>query len=745
MPAEKSRRNFLIVVGTLVTVLAVVNFSQMSLNMPFLLPAGSETTILLFVLSVLLSLAFIVFAFMLSRNVLKLYIERRARVLGSKFKFKLVAGALALSLLPVMFLFYSSYVLMNRTMDKWFKLPFDQIIKDTRDIVDYLSNYASQKTEADAQSAAAVLLRSSPRLLPDIDEQSIARAAKLHGVDYLVWIGPEGKPRVRFPAAGADLLALLPPEDQTPSRPVRRVFFADGAEFAFAVVPLRGGAGWLMAGNRLPPGLSDRMVAMQRQAGTYEELKGAHKNLRRILVVALALVTVIILFITTWMALFLSKQVTVPIQSLAAATLEVSQGRFDHRVETRAVDELAVLVERFNQMTEQLAAQRQQLESANRGLEAANVQLDQRTRFTEAILESIPTGVISLSPRREILRINAAVERLLGTERARAARELSDLFAAEELRQLDHLLRRSVRVGTVTSQFELAAQGQARTVAITAASLPHPLSPGGRFQNLGYILVIEDLSDVIHAQQEAAWREVAKRIAHEIKNPLTPIALSAERIRRHLERSSGSAAGALPGDSLQVVDECATLIEREVATLENLVNEFSQLARFPKVQPIVCNLNGVVENALAVFNGRLGEIAFRLDLCPSLPQVQVDPDQFKRVIVNLVDNAAEAMENSIVKELRVSTSDLRGEAVELCVADTGPGIDAEIKEKLFLPYFSTKERGTGLGLAIVSRIVNEHHGSIRVEENQPVGARFIVELPAAQAADQRGDTVAAQA
>jgi hypothetical protein len=266
-------------------------------------------------------------------------------------------------------------------------------------------------------------------------------------------------------------------------------------------------------------------------------------------------------------------------------------------------------------------------------------------------------------------------------------------------------------------------------VAVTVASLdpPSPASDGQR-ERMGYVVVFEDLTDLLRAQKQTAWREVARRIAHEIKNPLTPIALSAERIRRHLERGSPPDAA-----SLNVIRNCSETIGSSVETVRTLVDEFSALARFPASQPQPSDINGIVNQALVMFDGRLDGIRVQRFLALDLPPVQADPDAMKRAIANLVDNAAEAMQNSLLKEIHISTT-LVGErdSVEIVVADTGHGVTSAVKEKLFLPYFSTKKRGTGLGLAIVSRIVEDHHGSIRVEENSPVGTRFIVELPVAQ-------------
>jgi nitrogen fixation/metabolism regulation signal transduction histidine kinase len=256
-------------------------------------------------------------------------------------------------------------------------------------------------------------------------------------------------------------------------------------------------------------------------------------------------------------------------------------------------------------------------------------------------------------------------------------------------------------------------------VAVTAATLRHD---GDRS---GYVIVFEDLSDLLKAQKQAAWREVARRVAHEIKNPLTPIALSAERIQRHLERATPADAAAAA-----VVRNCAATIAGAVETVRSLVDEFSTLARFPVAKPQPADINEIIENALSMFNGRLDGIQLQKSLAPDLPKVMADNEAIKRAVANLVDNAAEASEDSMLREIEISTALVASrDAVEITVADTGHGVTRELKEKLFLPYFSTKKRGTGLGLAIVSRIVEDHHGSIRVEENQPIGARFIVELP----------------
>jgi hypothetical protein len=343
----------------------------------------------------------------------------------------------------------------------------------------------------------------------------------------------------------------------------------------------------------------------------------------------------------------------------------------------------------------------------------------------ETILESIPTGVLSLDAARCVTHANHALLRMFHPEgyadpqqMLRGAR-LAEVFPPEVLQDLEPLLRRADRMGMTTSQMEMSLPRASVNVAATVATLRHQGEPSG------YVIVFEDLSDLLKAQKQAAWREVARRVAHEIKNPLTPIALSAERIQRHLARPA-------PGDpaSLAIIRSCAQTIASAVETVRQLVDEFSTLARFPASNPRPGDINDVIEGALSLFHGRLDGITLHRSLAPDLPKVMADAEAIKRAIANLVDNAAEALQDSLVREIQISTSLVASrDAVEIVIADTGHGVTRELKEKLFLPYFSTRKRGTGLGLAIVSQVIEEHHGSIRVEENQPVGARFIVELP----------------
>jgi nitrogen fixation/metabolism regulation signal transduction histidine kinase len=484
-----------------------------------------------------------------------------------------------------------------------------------------------------------------------------------------------------------------------------------------------GQSGRILVGLPLPANFSTTLSQVQESERQFFQLSRKDKLLRQTYMGVLLLLTVLVLFASTWFALFLSKFVTRPVAALAAATEEISRGRFDYRIDMTAGDELGKLVQSFNRMAEELEVNRGKLEASSQSLAEANAALEQRRRQMEIILESIPTGVLSLNAERVVTRTNTSLNRIFRSPQSPfvIGSSLTECFPPETVGDLAPMLRKADRMSSVTSQMEIEWNHQHLDLAVTVASLHDER------HRLGYVLVFEDLSDLLRAQKQAAWREVARRVAHEIKNPLTPIALSAERIRRHLER------GHAPDEqSLAIVRGCALTIGSAVETVRTLVDEFSTLARFPSSQPQPADMNAIIVNALSLFDGRLDGITVRTDLAHDLPKVMADSEAMKRALANLVDNAAEAMRDTLLREIYISSALAENrDSIEVVVADTGHGVTQELKEKLFLPYFSTKKRGTGLGLAIVSRIIEDHHGTIRVEENSPVGARFILELPTA--------------
>jgi len=723
-----SRKKVIVLLAIGIFVLFGILLSQSSFDLPFLNPDTNQQLLFFAALSAVIFLLFVALTFVLARNLLKLFAERRLGVLGSKFRTRLVVGGLLLSFLPVIMMFFFAYGLMNRSIDKWFSRPVEEVREDTAAMASLLSRYLAQNARAEAESIAA--LPETQRAFAGHSFSTVISEFRRHEPTlqggFAVAI-EDGNAQASFaaPAPWPLLKAKIPLERLTPENTVHLNWEQTDYIVGSASVSNRG---LILVAMPLPQKLSATVKALEASQRRYLDLTRERKVVRRTYMGLLLLLTVLVLFSTTWLALYLAKLVTRPMVALAEATQEISRGRLDYRVEVSAADEIGDLVRSFNRMAEELETSRRQIEASSHDLGAANIALEQRRRHIETILESIPTGVLSLDASRRITHVNHALLLMFNASGSESASPkvaigaaLRDVFPQEVLEDLEPLMRRADRMGTTTTKLEMALHPSPFNAAVTVATLQH----GG--QGLGYVLVFEDLSDLLKAQKQTAWREVARRVAHEIKNPLTPIALSAERIRRHLDRGSSPDAA-----SLRVLHTCSETIVGAVETLRTLVDEFSTLARFPTAQPAPANINFIVENSLAMFNGRLDSIRVQTFLAVDLPKVMADSEAIKRALANLIDNAAEALHGALVREIQISTSLVTSrDAVEITVADTGHGVTQELKERLFLPYFSTKKRGTGLGLAIVSRIIEDHHGSIRVEENRPVGTRFVVELPVA--------------
>jgi two-component system nitrogen regulation sensor histidine kinase NtrY len=629
----------------------------------------------------------------LFREAAKLYLERQSHREGSRIKTKLVIGAVTLSCLPVFFLVLFNFELFNRNVANWIRLPETRQVEKFKDVAGLLTKEMQDETRAQA-----ALLAAQPEV-----RQVLASGVRTPGFLQRFCKEWELSSASITPAAAGSL--VLDAWGPLPAKP--------------GGIPAVSADAQVMEGDKIlgnvhisaliPVDVAANVEVIRTESKKWEDSYTSWKSFRSFYTLMMALITVIVLCIATWIAFFLAKQISIPITALLDAASEVRKGNLTHRVDVRATDELGSLVRGFNQMTQEL--------------EANARELDRRRRFTEAILESIPTGVISITADGSIKRVNLALSKIFPAQQAELATRLEDLFSREDTAEIKYLMKRARRTGVATRQLELRTENRKLNLAVTVSALEEKLTSG-------FVIVLEDTSELLRAQKSAAWHEVARRVAHEFKNPLTPIGLSAERIGRQLDKLD------LPAGTVRILRECSSIISKSVESVKTLVDEFSQFARFPSAQPVRCDLNELVAEALAIFKDRLDGISLRTNFAPDLPPVSVDREQFQRVVVNLVDNAAEAMQDSLVKNLYVTTQPGAAEMVELVVADSGPGVSPDDKEKLFLPYFSTKNRGTGLGLAIVSHIVAEHNAQIRVEDNQPTGARFIVEIPALLETDQ---------
>jgi PAS domain S-box-containing protein len=727
VPSEGKRRHRWVLRGLAFVLLVGLVFILGSINVPFLQPDEPAEVILLYLFSGLVFLAFVIYGLVLVRYLARLYMEHRRQVLGTKFKTKMVAGALALSLLPVVALFFLSYAMLNRTLDKWFPRPLEIV----RDEAAVLVQHLLRQHEDDAR-VLATQLAEQPALQEALgagDAAALGPTATSFGENEKVaWLAVvDAKDRLLISSAGGasgpgletrldDLLAPRTALARTLSLQVGEDYFSLARVRVES--PAGESLGAVVVAVQLPDTVAAMLVQMDEQSAAYEALKRERKTYRWQALLILLLITVLVLLASTWAALRLSREVTIPIQALAVATEEVSKGNLDHRVVVPARDELGMLVGSFNDMTGRLG------ESLH-NLERAVEELDQRRQWIEAILDSIPTGVITLNSEMEILKANDEACLLLTRREVEGAR-LSSVLSEDAAAECESLFQQAARAGFASSQVEFRVKNRIAHVAASVSALRRD----GRSE--GYVLVLDDLTDLLKAEKIAAWQEVAQRMAHEIKNPLTPIQLSADRIRRYLDRGAESGT-AEDTRHRELIGQCAALIAQEVQGLKALVNEFSNFARFPIAQPVPTQLNQVVESALALYGDSLNGVRLSSELAPDLPTISGDPALLRRVLVNLIDNAAEAAAEADTKAKQVSVRtrhDAGAGRVELSVADSGRGIPAENKERLFLPFFSTKAKGMGLGLAIVSRIVAEHQGRIRVEDNTPTGTRFVMEFPA---------------
>src|SRR5437660_5143170 len=726
---ESKQRWGLGIGGILLTLLLAVVFTFGSLDVPFH-PKSWREVMVLYAVSSFVTAALLVFLLILGRTTLRLWVERRREQLGARFKTKMVVGAMALPLLPIVFMFIVSYSLINRSLLLWFPKPLEIASEETQKLLNDLGRAQLPRLRGLALEVQSEAQRSGDDFL----QHAFAKGADA------VWIlDQQGKP-IRGGTVCDNqaenrrgTICVEPDVSGHYLRPLQsgmEVWQAGGRNyFAARVQNFHNGkpAGFAVAAYRTSPDVLTRLATIQSQTSEYYQARQDLRALKHQMLLILLFFTVLLLSSVMWVALFLAKQVTVPIQALAEGTREVSSGNFDYQVPEQAQDELGVLVRSFNTMTTQLRDSRSQIDQFTRNLQQAVQELERRRQLMETVLESIPTAVLSLDADARILRTNSAVARIFGPA-APQAETLDDLLGPESSRVVQNLMRRSLRMGVVSREVEMVVAGRVLHAAVTVSSL------GPRRPNSGYVLVVDDLTELLLAQESAAWQEVARRIAHEIKNPLTPIQLSSQRLIRHLQRRTESeTAEPLDPELTRLVEESSHLIEREVGTLAALVNEFSQFVRFPSAKLEPASVNDIVREALEVFSGRLDGIMLSSSLSESLPAIRADAGLLRGVIVNLIDNAAEALESAAVRNIHVTTSfNSESDSVEIAVEDTGQGISPADKDKLFLPHFSTKDRGTGLGLAIASRIVTEHNGLLRVEDNSPVGSRFVLEIPSAE-------------
>ena len=707
-------------------------------NVRFLTPESAGETLGFTALTVIVFLLLLVLLLLLLRNILKIYADPSSSALGARLRTRMVLGAVLIALAPATFMFLFSFELMNRSLDRWFSPNTSELHEDSTRIVMELAQYVGSNARGEAESIVSTgAIDSGAAQLKTV---LAAHRVTLQGGFVLVFdrnrqvltgfeAPPESSPASLVswlqdkPVDGADeptiqlhgpLSASLLTAAQRNDEPVIRIA---GQEYALGMAVTASGKA-AVAALPMPQGLSQTTSRIRDSAAAYWDLFRSRKSIRDTFFLMLLLITTLVFFSSVWLALFLSKQITRPVEALADAMGKIAQGEYECRVSHVATGEMAELVASFNHMAADLEASRRLALSSSAQLSAANVAIEERRRELETVVETIPSGVVTLDGAGCVLQANRAFAALMGrpADMALRGQEIEALLPPECLDEVAAVIRRGQRMGAASIEIEFHAHGRAMHLAVTSARLD--LTRG----QTGTVLVVEDTTELLRAQRQLAWKEVAQRVAHEIKNPLTPIALSAERIGRHLDRAQPDSPG--------VIRKCSEVILGCVGTLRTLVDQFSALAQFPAPQPRACDINQVADEALALFAGRIDGITVRRELEQGLPQVLADHDALRRALANLIDNAAEAMQGSLLRVLTVSSAlSEDGTAAELAISDTGHGLTDEIRERLFLPFYSTKQRGTGLGLSIAAKIVQDHGGTIRAESNQPKGARFLIRLP----------------
>jgi two-component system nitrogen regulation sensor histidine kinase NtrY len=703
-------------------------------------------TFLLWTTTFVVVLAIMILATVLGRNLIKLYFERKSGQLGSGFKTKMVSTFIVLSLLPALLLFILAYLLISRSMGQWFLAAPAQIMEHSRVLAEQYYSEAEQRAKYYAASIAESF--SLPEeLSPDLQaglQTRLQAFRKEYTLSNVQVFDSRGR---RITESGSTISSKA--QDKLKQNLISEAILGrKGFEYArvtpndpinevrWATAPIRDRSGTVI-GAVLTETINPRRAQFRADAvkeayDKYEKLKGEEDKLRSIALLWLALSTLLIIFAFSWFGLYLAKRITVPIQALAQGAAAVAAGNLKYRVECQAFNELGSLVTSFNRMTGDLEENEKRIEAAQQSLRQTNIEQADRRRYIETILQTIAAGVIALDGQYRIRTMNRAATEMLQIQNGTETTMLEDVIPPSACEPIRTLLSKSVVLGTVVRNIDLVFPGKTLHLAATVTPL---VDAAG--QRTGWVIVLDDMTELLRMEKMSAWQEVARRMAHEIKNPLTPIQLSAERIlKRYRKIVPSPPETPAPGQEEfskfdNLLTECIRVIIQEAGSLKNLVDEFSRFARLPEVRLEAADIHRILDNTLNLYDGRIQDVMVRKDYDSDAPKLQLDPEQMKRVFINLLDNALGAMaENPNKKVLHIRTHcNRRQGSIRIEVGDTGRGFPDEYQDSVFLPYFSTRKGGTGLGLAIVRQIVSDHHGNVHAETNTPVGTKIVIDLP----------------
>jgi two-component system nitrogen regulation sensor histidine kinase NtrY len=714
-PEEKRRRNELLIIGIISVLIVILTAVEMKIpQVGGMIPIANNIVIFSLInINIILILLLI---FLVIRNLVKLIFERKRKVLGAKLRTKLVVAFISLSLVPTVLLFFVAAGFITNSVEHWFKAQVEQSLQGSLEVVqtyyrDFANNAVSSAQQISKYLSKLESLQGGKGL--NLLKRELETKRKEYNLDTLGIFLKEGGDTMRVEDPSLRALFFYPPKDLLEAgfsgKEVSRILPVGEGEVITGIAPIfnssddREVVGVVAASHFIPKSLTAKMREISQAFVDYKQLKILRKPIKTSYMMALLMATLLIIFSATWFGFHLAKDITVPIKELAEATHRIANGDLNFRIQMKSADEIGMLVQSFNQMTGDLHVSRYELE--------------QRKKYMEIVLKNVAAGVISIDEKGVITTINTSAEEMLEIKGEDVLeRKFSEVLNRAYVAQIGELLNelKSSKKDSIEKQLTVNLRGKSLTLLINLTTLK---DEEGR--PIGVVAVFDDLTQMIKAQRMAAWREVARRIAHEIKNPLTPIQLSAQRLRkRYLEK--------LPEDGA-VFDECTTTIVKQVEELKGMVNEFSNFARMPASQPSLNHLNEIIRETLVLFEeARKG---VRIEFVPHrLPVLNIDRDQMKRVMMNLIKNSLAAIDGE--GEIKIQTGyDPKLQVVRLEVSDDGCGIPDEDKGRLFEPYFSTRKSGTGLGLTIVNAIIADHNGYIRVRDNKPKGTTFLIELP----------------
>lgn len=674
----------------------------------------------------------ILLVYLVCRNVVKLFMESRSNPLGTRLRTKLVLSFVGLSLIPTMLLFFAAAGFINNTVHNWFNTQVETSLSESLEVAQtYYKNSASNSLYYGRQISEFIktqkLLNQDnlPRL-----KALIRQKQKEYNLGVVEVYSAQREELVRASNPDVPKGEFTNPTSEDINRglsgsELTRINQAGKADLIRGIVPVystwneKDVVGVVVVNYYVPNSLVNKMKEITESYHEFRQLKILKNPIRTGYIITLFLITTVIVFFAYWMGVYLANSMTKPVQELVDATRAVTDGNLGVHIESFAADEIGMLVQSFNKMTDDLRKKQLALNTSNEELSRINQESERRRRYMEIVLRNVAAGVISVDKEGAITTINMSAEKLLninpGSVIGKNFREvLRDAHLDIVKESLKDLLM--AKQDTINRQIFLDVNGNRLALHLHLTLLR---DENGDF--MGTVLVLDDLTQVMKAQRMAAWREVARRIAHEIKNPLTPIQLSAQRLRkRYLSRFS---------DDEKIFDECTEMIIKSVDDLKTLVNEFSNFARMPAIQPEPNDINVLIRETLTLYQEAHRSVQFTFTPDERLPMLKIDRDQIRRVVINILENSVSAMDEQGIIQIN-SSFDPELKMASFVIADNGPGIPPEDKSRLFEPYFSTKKTGTGLGLAIVSSIISDHNGFVRVRDNEPRGACFVVELPA---------------